>query len=151
MESHSLTCTMCSDSDEDVFTFDASLLQDYCSPKVEATKMSINNLTYDNLKAELSKMEQRLEEYAKQHAEKVWEWEWGCAGNGDVQKGWEWECREGMGMGMCRRNGDGYMYGNGDMVWGCSSKVLWQIGKPTSFPHRLEKIDVRLIGKAVNM
>eukprot|EP00731_Ephydatia_muelleri_P017671 Em0010g769a len=59
-----------SDSDEDVFTFDTSLLQDYCSPKVEATKMSINNLTYDNLKAELSKMEQRLEEYAKQHAEK---------------------------------------------------------------------------------
>eukprot|EP00731_Ephydatia_muelleri_P017701 Em0010g799a len=59
-----------SDCDVELFVFDASLLQDYCSPKVEATKMSINNLTYDNLKAELSKMEQRLEEYAKQHAEK---------------------------------------------------------------------------------
>ena len=58
--------------------------------------MSINNLTYDNLKAELSKMEQRLEEYEKIHAEKVWEW--GCAegvgigkfGNVDVLKVWEW-------------------------------------------------------------
>ena len=73
-----------SDSEEDEFTFDTSLLQDYCSPKVEATKMSINNLTYDNLKAELSKMEQRLEEYAKQRAEKVR----------------EWGCTEGMGMGI---------------------------------------------------
>ncbi|KAL5469280.1 hypothetical protein EMCRGX_G030514 [Ephydatia muelleri] len=48
------------DTDEETFVFDTSLLQDYCSPKVEATKMSINNLTYDNLRAELSKMEQRL-------------------------------------------------------------------------------------------
>ena len=56
----------------ELFVFDTSLLQDYCSPKVEATKMSINNLTYDNLKAELTKMEQRLEEYEKQRLEKVW-------------------------------------------------------------------------------
>ncbi|KAL5469271.1 hypothetical protein EMCRGX_G030502 [Ephydatia muelleri] len=59
------------DTDEEKCLFDASLLQDYCSPKVEATKMSINNLTYDNLKAELSKMEQRLGEYENERVEKV--------------------------------------------------------------------------------
>eukprot|EP00731_Ephydatia_muelleri_P017675 Em0010g773a len=58
------------DTDEEKCLFDASLLQDYCSPKVEATKMSINNLTYDNLKAELSKMEQRLGEYENERVEK---------------------------------------------------------------------------------
>ena len=60
-----------SDCDVELFVFDTSLLQDYCSPKVEATKMSINNLTHENLKAELTKMEQRLEEYERQHTEKV--------------------------------------------------------------------------------
>eukprot|EP00731_Ephydatia_muelleri_P035245 Em0108g4a len=40
------------------------------TPKVEATKMSINNLTYDNLRAELSKMEQRLGEYENERVEK---------------------------------------------------------------------------------
>ncbi|KAL5469291.1 hypothetical protein EMCRGX_G030531 [Ephydatia muelleri] len=58
------------DTDEEKCLFDASLLQDYCSPKVEATKMSINNLTYDNLRAELSKMEQRLGEYENERVEK---------------------------------------------------------------------------------
>ena len=60
-------------SDEETFVFDTSLLQEYCSPKVEATKMSINNLTHENLKAELFKMEQRLEEYENERLEKVWD------------------------------------------------------------------------------
>ena len=95
-------------SDEETFVFDTSLLQEYCSPKVEATKMSINNLTHENLKAELSKMEQRLEEYENERLEMVWDGICKC-GNGDVDYGnvnVEWVCGERLTLG----------YGEGDWI-----------------------------------
>lgn len=57
--------------DEDNYIFDTSLLDGYCSPRVDASKLSINNLTYDRLVAELAEVEQRLEECNKEQSEKV--------------------------------------------------------------------------------
>ena len=71
-----LTCTYFSDPvDEENYVFDTTLLQAHCSPKVEPTKMSINNLTHERLVCELAVMEQRLEEHMKEQWEKVFVWE----------------------------------------------------------------------------
>ena len=59
-------------ADEEDYVFDTTLLQGYCSPKVQANKLSINNLTHGNLVAELAEMERKLEEWKKEHTEKVW-------------------------------------------------------------------------------
>ena len=71
-----LKCTYFSDPvDEENYIFDASLLQACSSPKMEPTKMSINNLTHERLVCELAAMEQRLEKYMKEQSEKVLVWE----------------------------------------------------------------------------
>ena len=58
--------------DEENYVFDMYLLQHLCSPKVEPTKMSVNNLTHERLVCELAAMERRLEDYMKEQLEKVW-------------------------------------------------------------------------------
>ena len=58
-------------ADEEEYIFDASLLKGYCSPIVEVSKLSLNNLTHEKLVIWLATMEQRLIEYTKYQSEKV--------------------------------------------------------------------------------
>ena len=58
--------------DEEDYVFDTTLLQNYCSPKVDPSKMSINNLTHDELVADLSEFEERLKKFTNEKLEKVY-------------------------------------------------------------------------------
>ena len=57
--------------DEEEYIFDTALLQGYCSPKVQANQLSINNLTHENVVADMAESEQKLEEWKKEYSEKV--------------------------------------------------------------------------------
>ena len=58
-------------ADEEEYIFDTTLLQGYCSPKVQTNKLSINNLTHERLMAELEEREQNLVELMKEQSKKV--------------------------------------------------------------------------------
>eukprot|EP00731_Ephydatia_muelleri_P034410 Em0058g16a len=58
-------------ADEEEYIFDTALLQGYCSPKVQANQLSINNLTHENVVADMAESEQKLEEWKKEYSEKV--------------------------------------------------------------------------------